>query len=719
MNIEIKGNLAKLLATENLLVEHKKVETASFDVQNRVLTLPIWKTSNDVYNMLVGHEVGHALYTPDEDPTKLGVPMSFINVTEDARIEKLMKRKFPGLQKDFHKAYSQLTDNDFFEIEGKDLTELTLVDRINLHYKIGSYAMVPFTAAETPLKDAAGVTETFEEALQVAKDIFKFMKAEFEKKQKEEGESQSDFSLEMEAGQGEGEKMDNNGQQMPSPNAQGEQIEGEDETGDSNSDGDQEFGGNQAAGELPDYGRQTEEEYMEVTTQNAFDSKTRDLADLEAHAPSYVNVPTVYTDKVIVDNKSIWDRAENHWQEEYREFPERMECVDELYRQWSKDTQKDVNYLVKEFECKKAATSYARSSESKTGTLDTTKLHKYKFSEDIFKKITAIPEGKNHGLVFLLDWSGSMSREIFDTVKQLINLTQFCKKVNIPFDVYAFLHEGSWGYNYGDEDALDKTSDQNVDDLWIDPRFRMYNLLTSEGNSKDFTRQTRNLFRVAKYFDAHHNWNYDHPRVPAPPHFLGLGGTPLNEGLATCIDLLPKWRTKQGVEKCHLVVLTDGEAQQIGQVHAATEYINRKYEFHLNYRSILRDKKTGRYYSDIKNGGPSMTAALIRVIRDRYTWCNVLGFRLCPPREFSSYMSRMGIWEQDEYKKQWKKDRLAVIKTAAYSELYVIANGKNEDTTMEVAADATKRQLTSAFKKSLKGKGANRRLLSAFAGQIA
>lgn len=258
-----------------------------------------------------------------------------------------------------------------------------------------------------------------------------------------------------------------------------------------------------------------------------------------------------------------------------------------------------------------------------------------------------------------------------------------------------------------------------MDDLWIDPRFRMYNLLTSEGNSKDFTRQTRNLFRVAKYFDAHHNWSYDNARVPAPPHFLGLGGTPLNEGLSTCIDLLPKWKTKQGVEKCHLVVLTDGEAQQIGQVHAKSEYINRKYEYHLNYRSILRDKKTGRYYSDIRNGGPSMTAALIRVIRDRYTWCNVLGFRLCPPREFSSYMSRMGIWEQDEYKKQWKKDRLAVIKTAAYSELYVIANGKNEETTMEVAADATKRQLTSAFKKSLKGKGANRRLLSAFAGQIA
>jgi len=40
-NQEIKGNLARLLATENLVVEHRKVPTASFDVENRVLTLPM------------------------------------------------------------------------------------------------------------------------------------------------------------------------------------------------------------------------------------------------------------------------------------------------------------------------------------------------------------------------------------------------------------------------------------------------------------------------------------------------------------------------------------------------------------------------------------------------------------------------------------------------------------------------------------------------------
>ena len=81
---EIKSQLAKLLATEDIIVEHKHVETAQFNVQTRVLILPLWeKASNDVYDMLVGHEVGHALFTPNEDPPK-DVPHAFLNVCEDS-----------------------------------------------------------------------------------------------------------------------------------------------------------------------------------------------------------------------------------------------------------------------------------------------------------------------------------------------------------------------------------------------------------------------------------------------------------------------------------------------------------------------------------------------------------------------------------------------------------------------------------------------------------
>ena len=78
---EVKGTLAKLLATENLIVEHRVVETASFDVDKRVLVLPIWDVAERVYNMLVGHEVGHALYTPNKDWKDLTVPKSCLLYT--------------------------------------------------------------------------------------------------------------------------------------------------------------------------------------------------------------------------------------------------------------------------------------------------------------------------------------------------------------------------------------------------------------------------------------------------------------------------------------------------------------------------------------------------------------------------------------------------------------------------------------------------------------
>ena len=141
---EIKGNLARLLATENLIVEHRKTATAMFDVERRVLTLPLWdKASSTVYDMLVGHEVGHALFTPNEDWREVAdCPKDFVNVIEDARIEKLMKRKFPGLRKSFAGGYKELNDMDFFGIDGEDLDTFSLIDRINLHFKIGASAMI-------------------------------------------------------------------------------------------------------------------------------------------------------------------------------------------------------------------------------------------------------------------------------------------------------------------------------------------------------------------------------------------------------------------------------------------------------------------------------------------------------------------------------------------------------------------------------------------------
>ena len=93
-----KSILAKLLATENIEVIHGNFQTAFFDVEKRVLGLPLWTQLENVYDLLVGHEVGHALFTPpegwhDADVEIPGIPRSFVNVVDIKKTTKFYKRR--------------------------------------------------------------------------------------------------------------------------------------------------------------------------------------------------------------------------------------------------------------------------------------------------------------------------------------------------------------------------------------------------------------------------------------------------------------------------------------------------------------------------------------------------------------------------------------------------------------------------------------------------
>ena len=226
--------------------------------------------------------------------------------------------------------------------------------------------------------------------------------------------------------------------------------------------------------------------------------------------------------------------------------------MDAEYNQFKRDAQKEVSYLVKEFECKKAASAYARAATSRTGVLDTARLHTYKFNEDLFKKVTVLPDGKNHGLVFILDWSGSMSREMLDTVKQLYNLIWFCKKVSIPFDVYAFTNEwkrreqdptGQW--NPVDNELPYEPQEYN---FRVEEDFSLMNLFTSGVRTNELEHQLKNIWRIASVFSNYYGSRYSYPTR------LCLSGTPLNEALMCLHQILPKFQ--KAVSYTHLTLPT-------------------------------------------------------------------------------------------------------------------------------------------------------------------
>ena len=134
----------------------------------------------------------------------------------------------------------------------------------------------------------------------------------------------------------------------------------------------------------------------------------------------YVEVPKVNLDKIIITNKRVHEEIDSSWQ--LQSTPMKCTCeytgkvtehkadfsvADMEYQKFKKSAQREVNYLVKEFECKKSA-DICSATVSKTGVLDCTKLHTYKYNEDLFRKVSVLPDGQNHGLIFILDWSGSM-----------------------------------------------------------------------------------------------------------------------------------------------------------------------------------------------------------------------------------------------------------------------------------------------------------------------
>ena len=124
INTNIKSQLAKLIASENITVQYNNCKTASFDTLNRILTFPIFKQPNgDVFDMLIAHECSHALYTPFkggwETIMKDDELRGYVNVLEDCRIDKMIQKKYPGCVTNYLKGFDVLENNNFFGQNGQ------------------------------------------------------------------------------------------------------------------------------------------------------------------------------------------------------------------------------------------------------------------------------------------------------------------------------------------------------------------------------------------------------------------------------------------------------------------------------------------------------------------------------------------------------------------------------------------------------------------------
>ena len=747
---ESKSQLAKLLATENITIQHAKIKTASFNLKTRVLNCPIWTDmSGDLYDLLMGHEVGHALETPEEGWHDAIIESqsknfkTFLNVVEDARIEKKIKRRYPGLKKSFINAYKQLIDKDFFGIKNQDVNTLPFIDKINLYTKGGTFLGITFTDTETELLSKVEKCETWEDVVRVAEELFGYSKKEQQDKQEN---TLSNFTNEFGSHDGfdfdqndldfddtETEENSEKSTAIPS-NEQSEEGEGESEgEGKSKSEGKGKEDGEEGDGDTPNRFKESksslEDQYdpdFEPTceTDQNFRNNEGALLDEKCKEYIYLNIP-------IANPKGIFTPAKRVHEFLTPETFEKFNLETEL-REFKNKNDRYISLLAKEFEMRKAAKSFAKKKISNTGDIDINNIYKYKLDDNIFRKMMQLPKGKSHGLVLLLDRSGSMSYNMAAALEQILILSMFCKKVNIPFVVYGFGNNiGGRICDTGDSPYLKEQSFiKNDNDIAFNEVY-LREYLNSNMSSAEYLKCVKNILGLKKIYQS--------DRLYFLPKSEGLSNTPLTESLIALRDTVNDFRKKNNLDLVNLCIVHDGDADWTN-TYVKENGIERFSAIKENV--IIQDKKTKYQKKMVDND------SLRAVIFDWFsktTNTKIFGFFITkrPNRNYflNDYRYEGGLSVEDMAKKlnptshygareelldvlvkDMRKNNFVVSHNPGYDAFYIIRGGNDAvigDEELKVEGDFTTGKLKTAFSKLNKAKQSNRVLATRFIERIA
>ena len=733
------STLAKLLAEEDISVVHKKVPTAAFDVKRRELILPQWKEMpKTIQDLMTLHEAAHALWTSLgmlEKMRERKIEKSFVNVIEDARIEKMIQNKYAGSRKTFRLGYAQLIARDFFKTQGKNLNLLSLIDRINLHFK--KTPDIQFTPEEQVWVNRVADCNTEDDVLNTAEELYKWMQENPESQEQEQPQSQSDELMEDYCDEWGMESSD----ETESSDEETEVTEGAEgeteETKESDEDGEEPE--NQKTVNAGGAGKL--DTPITATTDDASSESAKEMLDNESPDIGYYQVPKTNLKNIIVSSDEIVKELDQYWSEQ---SPEAYDKSKTWYQndltKLKLESKKTISYMVKEFEMKKAADQYARASTSKTGKLDLSKVHTYKYNDDLFAKVTTLPGATSHGMVIFLDWSGSMYCNLEGTVKQLYNLVWFCQRVKIPFEVYAF---SDYYTRDGQENAgIDYYQKPKVNDLSLD-RLQLLNFLSSNMSTNEFNEAILKLHTLVGSITHRNSYSCrgERPYLPNPRNF-DLYGTPLDTAIIAAMDVLPKFKSETGVQKVNTIFLTDGDSQRLdGFVEIPTEDDDER-EYKQGYISprddmIVTDPVTGaklrktfcKVYnrSEYITYSQKTTAFYLSLLKQRVPNMNLVGFFIAGSGKNGTVPKRVleekfGVdCDFKKIRKELKKNNVAVCKSAGYDEYYILPSMDIdlENKGIEVEVGASKSALKSAFKKNATSKTVNRPLLNKFIGMVA
>ena len=403
-----------------------------------------------------------------------------------------------------------------------------------------------------------------------------------------------------------------------------------------------------------------------------------------------------YIYDTIIDYKTL-SAERNRRREEVGATSLKDEVLEKL-NDFKKITNKKVGTLVREFEQRKAAYQYSRATTARTGKLDVNKLHGYKMTDELFLSQTRLADAKSHGMIFLVDYSGSMSGVIGDVIAQTLNLVTFCKKVGIPFVVYSFTSR-----YHADNHKSKMTATINEVDLGDT---LLVEQISSDLSKSDYEEAFRDLWlRVNSYVTLS---NYD-----------ALGGTPLDNVLTMMPTIINDFIRKHKVQKLNFVTLTDGDSHALQTNHG-----------YGDYHGKMHIKLAGKYHQIHRRA----TQSLMEIIQGM-PGVTTIGFYLPnSTNQIKYHIERTIGWGQDyrakvsKLRKEHKKAGFLNMKKDGFDAYYLLdSNVKIDDSdftyeTGGVNIATTKRAQTALAKEFGKHHSAARKtrvLLTSIASEIA
>lgn len=638
--------ISRMLAQENLNVEFDSTaSTASFRPDTRTLTFPHSTAfmDSDVHELFMMHEVSHALHLPVNTMELVkasGVEHDLFNIVIDIRDERLIKEKFPGSVPVMNRGYEKLLEQGFFG-DRSALNLRRFSDRLNTYAKLGmkNAHFIKMNAEELEFYVKCMQAETVEQCIALAKELddlnSKFVVDELD-------------ILEFLQRSG---KIDTDDEEQNTQLQLDESIE----------------------------------KFRNERVQEMFD---------DAFKSSVLKNAVVYNVTVIPESlsmmttaKQFTDYISKFYSLEWNIESESIASMTANVRNMRKDIRQSVDGMVRVFESKKAAERYKNIQISDTGSIDFNKIHRYQFDDKIFRKSAKMPNSKNHAYYIMLDFSGSMHNIMDAVIEQIVVLTEFLRRIQVPYKVVAF----GAGIKFHSYDEHTYSYQNVLGSLAYDNSLKsevVFEVMNSSQTLLEHNLSILGLINRCGY---------------------SLGGTPTAACMFKSEHIASKFFKQCGTSSNHMVVITDGEPTDM-----IDSYTTR------GKTKIYVDPVTKRNIVMRGNASYSAINAIGKVFEYRYNWkfTTISLVKTLQEKHTSAFVSS-GI--SDDMNSSWRKNGFAIIIDPYTKNPVYMAKpfGIESDLSdFSVENKKTSSQISRSMIKNLKGIKKSRSFLNALAENL-